>query len=181
MMDIKKLGSLQRRIIILRLLSHSQEKRANYLKKKNIFYKFGEKVKWAPSTIPAEPYLVSIANNVKIAANVTFVTHDIISGLFNSDPTLEGKYSFYMGTIEVRDNVMIGSNSTILYNTKIGPNAIVAAGSVVTKDVPEGTIVAGNPARVIGSYSDLAKRRALFHKPDNSETIESILNAYWGN
>jgi len=38
-----------------------------------------------------------------------------------------------------------------LYNVKIGPNAIVAAGSVVTKDVPEGCVVGGNPAKVIGN------------------------------
>ena len=47
----------------------------------------------------------------------------------------------------------------ILPNVKIGPNAIVAAGAVVTKDVPEGTIVGGNPARVIGSFDDLMEKR----------------------
>jgi maltose O-acetyltransferase len=40
----------------------------------------------------------------------------------------------------------------------IGPNAIVAMGSVVVKDVPEGTIVGGNPARVIGSFEDYANK-----------------------
>lgn len=42
---------------------------------------------------------------------------------------------------------------------KVGPNAIVAANSVVTKDVPENSVVAGNPAKVIGTYSDVLKRR----------------------
>lgn len=44
-------------------------------------------------------------------------------------------------------------------NVKIGPNVIVAAGSVITKDVPPGTIVAGVPARVIGSFDDIVSRR----------------------
>ena len=57
------------------------------------------------------------------------------------------------------DRVVIGSNSTILYNVEIGPDAIVAAGSVVTKDVPKVCIVAGVPAKVIGRVADLAEKR----------------------
>ena len=53
---------------------------------------------------------------------------------------------------------------------KIGPNAIVAAGSVVTKDVPEGSVVAGCPAKVIGRYEDVAKKRLGYKQ---GETVES--------
>ena len=55
--------------------------------------------------------------------------------------------------------VFIGANSTILYGVRIGPNAIVAAGSVVTKDVPPGSVVGGVPAKVIGSFADVAQKR----------------------
>lgn len=59
------------------------------------------------------------------------------------------------------DNVFIGSGTRIMPGVKIGPNAIVAASSVVTKDVPEGVIVGGNPAKVIGSFAALLEKRKI--------------------
>ena len=183
---MKKLSNKQRRFIILRLMTMSQNKRAEYLKKKDIFYQFGENVKWVSNTIPAEPYLVSIGDNVKIAAGVTFITHDIIGGTLALDPNVKerlGKdisFRFHMGKIVVGDSVMIGANTTILYDVKIGSHVIIAAGSVVTKDVPDGTIVGGNPARVIGDYYKYAEKRSKEKNPTNSDTLDEILNYYWG-
>lgn len=51
--------------------------------------------------------------------------------------------------VHIGKNVWIGSNSTVLPGITIGENAVVGAGSVVTKDVPPMTVVAGNPARII--------------------------------
>lgn len=67
----------------------------------------------------------------------------------------------------------------ILYDTKIGPNAIVAAGSVVVKDVPEGTIVGGNPARVIGHIDSLIKKRKRGQYPDRENGVKNIIDFYW--
>jgi sugar O-acyltransferase (sialic acid O-acetyltransferase NeuD family) len=53
------------------------------------------------------------------------------------------------GCVEIGDRVFVGTNASILPHRKIGEGAVIGAGSVVTKDVPEYTIVAGNPARVI--------------------------------
>ena len=61
---------------------------------------------------------------------------------------------FLRGVIIEKDSI-IGGNSTILSDLKIGTKALVGAGSVVTKNVPPGKIVAGNPAKIIGDISDL--------------------------
>ena len=57
------------------------------------------------------------------------------------------------------DNVSIGSGAQICPDVRIGPNAIVGAGAVVTKDVPPNSVVAGVPARVIGTFDGLMSRR----------------------
>ena len=123
---------------------------------------------------------MQIHNNVAVAANVTFLTHDIMNGVFNRNANLEGHYKQYIGSIEIFDNCFIGANSTIMYNVKIGPNAIVAAGSVVTKDVPEGKIVAGNPAKVIGTVEDFKNKRLIYQKKiDMSLTDSEIIEKLW--
>ena len=89
-----------------------------------------------------------------------------------------GKFEQYVGSVEIFDNCFLGANSTFLYNVKLGPNAIVAAGSVVTKDVPEGCVVGGNPAKVIGKYEDLVEKRKRLNVSKNMGT-EEIRRYFW--
>lgn len=146
------------------------------MKKNTVFYSIGEHCYWQPRKIPSEPYLLSIHNNVIITSNVTFLTHDIMEYMF----TYSEKQIFeqYIGGIEIFDNSFIGANSTIMYNVKIGPNAIVAAGSVVTKDVPAGKVVGGNPARIIGDYYDLLDKRKNI-KISKMAGKDRIVNFFW--
>ncbi len=68
-----------------------------------------------------------------------------------------------IGSITIEDNVFIGARALIMPGVTIGKNSIVAAGSIVTKTVPENSIVAGNPAKVITSKDEyLEKNENLF-------------------
>ena len=71
--------------------------------------------------------------------------------------------------IEINENVFIGAGARILPGVSVGPNAIVAAGAIVNKDVLPGTVVGGVPARVIGSFEDLMKNRKMY-----SDMIQSV-------
>ena len=139
-------------------LIKSALKRSEYIVKHKVFYDVGDNFFFQPRIIPEDAKYIRFHNNDHVAANVTFIAHDVIHYCFNGmDPDI--KLPRYKRCIEIMDNVFIGSSSCIMPNVKIGPNSIVAAGSIVTKDVPEGTIVGGNPAKVIGSFDDLHKRR----------------------
>ncbi|CAM3661390.1 sugar O-acetyltransferase [Aeromicrobium ponti] len=88
---------------------------------------------------------VRIGNNCMIGPNV---------GLYTAGHSIEPKgrnKSGYAVPIIIGDDVWIGGSSVILPGITIGDNSIVAAGSVVTKDVPANTIVAGNPAKILKS------------------------------
>lgn len=136
----------------------SAQKRVKWLKKKNKFALLGEHVHWQPRKYPLDGKRLKIHDNVAIASDVEFVMHDVINWVFDG---IFGKreYVEYLGCIEIHENVFIGAGSRILPNVSIGPNVIVAAGSLVDKDVPEGTIVGGVPAREIGKYDELMERR----------------------
>lgn len=69
-------------------------------------------------------------------------------------PSAKKTKDFLKGAV-VEENAKIGANSTILPGIRIGKSALVGAGSVVTKDVPAGKVVAGNPAKIIKDISDL--------------------------
>ena len=96
-------------------------------------------------------------NNVAISAGVRLITHSIAATVFNNEENTK-KYITDFGKIEILDNVYIGANVCVNPGVTIGPNAIVAAGAVVTKDVPEGTVVGGVPAVVIGSYEKVKQK-----------------------
>lgn len=96
----------------------------------------------ADSKVYAHKQII-IGKNCAIAWNVTIIDTDFHS---HGEDRL---YSSPTNPIKIGDNVWIGCNYTILKGVVIGDGAIVAAGSVVTKDVPPKCLVAGNPAKIV--------------------------------
>jgi acetyltransferase-like isoleucine patch superfamily enzyme len=91
---------------------------------------------------------VVIEDNVFIGHGVTF-TNDKFPRATTAEGKLQSEADWKVERTVIRKGASIGSGAIILSNTKIGENAIVGAGSVVTRDVPPNVIVAGNPARVL--------------------------------
>ncbi|MEE4278702.1 MAG: acyltransferase [Halieaceae bacterium] len=104
----------------------------------------------------SNPYLTSLGNNVRLS-QCTIFGHD---GSVNMIRRVYGKPVDKVGAVRLLDNVFIGHGAIVLPGVTVGPNAIVGAGAVVSRDVPADSIVAGNPARVVGKLSDYAEKLA---------------------
>ncbi|SMB91509.1 Hexapeptide repeat of succinyl-transferase [Thermanaeromonas toyohensis ToBE] len=83
------------------------------------------------------PDLISIGDNTIIGYNATILSHEFLPR------------EYRLGKVEIGSWVLVGANVTILPGVRIGDGAVVAAGAVVTQDVPPGALVAGVPARVV--------------------------------
>lgn len=92
---------------------------------------------------PGFPWLISIGDQSTLGPRVTILTHD-------ATPKLRTDYAM-IARVRIGARVFVGANATILPGVTIGDDAIVGAGSVVRRDVAEGTIVLGNPAEEVGT------------------------------
>lgn len=120
---------------------------AEYFRKQGAV--IGERTRIEIRNLGHEPYLIRIGNHCTIAPGVAFICHDGAAWVFTEEyPSLQK-----FGTIEIKDNCFIGINACIMGNVTIGPNAVVGACSVVTKDVPPNAVAAGNPAKVVSTLA----------------------------
>jgi len=105
----------------------------NFLDKGSVF--IGENVVFDN----IHPEMITIGKRARITDGVKILTHFLD---VNKPP-----YFFYKGEVVIGDNVFIGTNSLIVKECRIGNNVVIAAGSVVTKDIPDNWVVGGIPAR----------------------------------
>lgn len=133
------------------------DKCVRFLKKIGCFKNQDEHCSFTPFNFGTEPYFIGFVNNVRVATGVTFVNQDITCMMFNYMDT-NHHYKIRHGEIRIGNNVFIGSGTRILYDVTIGDNVIIGAGSLVNKDIPDGSVAAGVPCRVIGKFENYMKR-----------------------
>ena len=119
------------------------------------------------------PFTADFGKNIKLGKNVfinsgcrfqdqggitigdgSLIGHNVVLATINHDYDPKNRGTMHLKPIVLEKNSWIGSNATILSGITIGENSIVAAGSVVTKNVPPNTIVAGNPAKFMSNLED---------------------------
>jgi maltose O-acetyltransferase len=120
----------------------------------------------------AHNWLVTIGDHVTIAPRVHILAHDA---------STKNELGFTkLGLVEIQDNVFIGAGSIVLPGITIGKNSVIGAGSVVVKDIPENSVAAGNPCRVVGNFDDyITKQKSLMLKEncfDKSFTVKGAIS-----
>lgn len=100
--------------------------------------------------------LIRIGDNVSITADVSILTHDFCTSVFR-----QKYHDFVSGRshVVIGNNVYIGQKAMILRGVTIGDNVIIAAGAVVTKDIPDNSVAVGMPARVVCSLDEYYQKR----------------------
>lgn len=120
------------------------------------------------------PSLLKIGNHVFIHKYCVITTHDWASWCF-----VESHSDFVPShaKVTIGNNVWMGMRVMILKGVSIGDNVIIAAGSVVTKSIPSGCIVAGIPARVVSSYEDYYNKRCQKYPMECKEYADSLIDS----
>lgn len=129
------------------LIFYKYQRRINDLIRSGL--KVGKNVTIEPTVMidTNYPYLIEIGDNCSLAQGVKLLAHDATVFKFLGGHTR-------LGRIKINDNVFIGTNSIILPGVQIGPNALIAAGSLVNKDIAPNSCVAGVPARFYKKFDE---------------------------
>ena len=157
---------------------YSSETYINYLRSQGMEIGEGTRIFASPNDVcidESRPWMIKIGNNVQITRGVIMLTHDyawsVIKGVY-------GEICGSCGKIVIGNNVFIGMNSIILKGVKVGNNVIIGAGSIVSKDVPDNSVVAGNPAKKIMTIDEYYKKRKLAQYAEAKELVQEYYQTY---
>jgi acetyltransferase-like isoleucine patch superfamily enzyme len=131
------------------------EEWAVYVKRYGGLYAMGENCSVQTNVAITDPAYTRLGDNVRLSG-CTLFGHD---GAVVMAKICTGLPLDAVGRIDIRSNVFVGHQAIIMPGVTIGPNAIVAAGAVVTRDVPPNSIVAGVPARQISTFDAYVHNR----------------------
>ena len=150
-----------------------------YMKKVGINFPEGKVHIYGRVAWGSEPWIITLGENVYITDGVKFITHDGGTLLYRKQiPDLE-----ITKPIVVGNDVYIGNNVIILPGVTIGSNVVIGAGAVVTKDIPDNSLVVGVPARVIKTadeYLEKLKAESLHLGHLVGEEKDKALREYYG-
>jgi hypothetical protein len=132
----------------------------------------------------SEPWLIELGSRVSIAAGVLFITHDGATRVFRHLFPDGSIYGNRFAPVRVLDNTIIGARVILMPGVTIGPDSVVGAGSIVTRDVPPRSIAAGVPAKVLCSLDEYIERYREERIPglssDRAELRRQLTRRFWG-
>lgn len=160
-----------------RLAYRNDETYAEYLREKGV--KVGNNCRFMyPKSIiidTTRPSLVEIGDNVLLHRNFTLLTHDFVSRRFIE------KYNDFIpssGKVKIGNNVSFGMDCMVMKGVTIGNNCFIAAGSIVTSDIPSNSIASGNPCKVVSTIDAFYKFRREAYKKEAYIYAQSIQERY---
>lgn len=103
------------------------------------------------------PHLLYIGDRVRITSGVKILTHDFSYSVCR--PVFHDLINDHVRPTIIGNNVFLGVNSIVLPGVKIGDNCIIGAGAVVSMNIPDNSVVVGNPAKVVASLSEFYEKR----------------------
>lgn len=131
-----------------------------------------------PKTITIDytrPYLIEIGNHVRMNNGFTLLTHDFATSV------LTNKYGDFLpssGKVKIGNNVYFAQKCTVMKGVTIGDNCIIGYGSLVTKDIPSNSVVAGSPARVICTLEEYYEKRKTKALEESLELAKEVQRFY---